>query len=440
MFCISILQPFALLSQDRYLVIQQELEDLSMDVDGLNNQVEISVSQVDLGEFLRGIAKANDLNLSIGDDIDEKVSNNFKDATVLSVILFLVKKHRLSIEVMDNIISITKFIPVADTNPVEHERIPNVSYDSALNLLSIDVKDIELSSVAKEISIKTGFNIQCYSEVRDLKISAYISKLETKRAIEALAVVNGLLLDLQEDSVFFLTRNKSEIQLPHLSKKDLKKGLENESSRELNFYFKQEGHDFFRVSALNFPIHELIKVISDSLNLNYFFNSTIQGNTTINLTSIKFDDFLENILNATEYTFNYENGIYLFGKRDIENLRSTRIIQLQHRSIEQVATFIPTQISKDVSIKEFPELNSLILSGSSPIIKEIELFLRDLDRVVPVVMIEVLLVDYSSSSTISTGLTAGISEDKLEQSSGGLYPSVDYQMNAQSVNKFDQQF
>ncbi|RYY18983.1 MAG: hypothetical protein EOO04_22875, partial [Chitinophagaceae bacterium] len=97
---------------------------------------------------------------------------------------------------------------------------------------------------------------------------------------------------------------------------------------------------------------------TDLRNINYFIYSDVKGGVTTHLTGITYDNFLTALLQGTEYTYKNENGIYLIGERKLEGLRSNRIIQLQHRSLDTIQMMIPAEWKKGVEIKEFREQNT----------------------------------------------------------------------------------
>jgi type IV pilus assembly protein PilQ len=82
----------------------------------------------------------------------------------------------------------------------------------------------------------------------------------------------------------------------------------------------------------------------------------------------------------------------------------------------------------------------LILSGSEPQIDEIENFITSIDKVVPVVMIEVMIVDYSNSRANSTGIEAGIGEAPASPTTGTIFPEANMNLNSSSVNNLIESF
>jgi type IV pilus assembly protein PilQ len=74
------------------------------------------------------------------------------------------------------------------------------------------------------------------------------------------------------------------------------------------------------------------------------------------------------------------------------------------------------------------------LSGSKPKVDELKMFLRAIDKVVPMVQLEVFIVQYKKSYDIQTGMKAGLGTEAAPTTSGSLFPTANVQMNAESVN------
>src|SRR5690606_12685424 len=97
----------------------------------------------------------------------------------------------------------------------------------------------------------------------------------------------------------------------------------------------------------------------------------------------------------------------------------------QHRSVQDISKVFPQEIVEGLQVQEFIELNSVILSGSAVSIARLEQFLKDIDKSVPVVTIELLIVDFRNDSEFNLGIEAGVAENP--PTTGGLvYPGVDF--------------
>jgi type IV pilus assembly protein PilQ len=140
------------------------------------------------------------------------------------------------------------------------------------------------------------------------------------------------------------------------------------------------------------------------------------------------------LFKGTDYTFQSENGIYLIGDRKLEGLRTFRAVHLQNRSLDTVLSMIPAAWKTGIEIKEFREQNTLLLSGSSAQIREVETFIKQLDVLVPVVLIEVTLIDFHKGRTVATGISAGVSDSV--KTGGTILPGMNFTFSANSVNGF----
>lgn len=100
---------------------------------------------------------------------------------------------------------------------------------------------------------------------------------------------------------------------------------------------------------------------------------------------------------------------------------------------ESILSIIPDEIKKDLDIKIDKELNSFLVNGPATNIERFESFVKYIDKAVPVILIEVMLLEVNKSATVETGITAGIGT-KPTTTSGTVFPSADINLGAQTIN------
>lgn len=199
---------------------------------------------------------------------------------------------------------------------------------------------------------------------------------------------------------------------------------------------------------------------------------------------------------AGSYTFKKSGAIYYFGTKDQLVVRNIKTIALMHRSIEilsdpskdgrsagrlnnsnnysnyntadnsrsnsnsnypnpngnfnnnsssyssassstaseSILSIIPEEIKKDLDIKIDKELNSFLVNGPAANIERFESFVKYIDKEVPVILIEVMLLEVNRSATVETGIKAGIG-DKPVTDSGTVFPVADINIGASTINK-----
>jgi type IV pilus assembly protein PilQ len=270
------------------------------------------------------------------------------------------------------------------------------------------------------------------------KVSGFIKSAPFDAALEKLAFSNELKMVKTSDSFYLFQSLTDGEELYVTGDKNTSvrrtfKPVANSAGGNINLFSKMAGgQKLISADATNATIADLVKSASQELGKNYFLYSDIKGNISTHVSDITYDNFLTSLFSGTEYTFRLENGIYLIGDRKIEGLRAQKVIQLQNRSIDTIMAMIPKDWQKNVEIREFREQNTLLLSGSGPQILEIESLVKQLDLLVPMVMIEVTMIDVNKSRTTATGIKLGVADSV--KTGGTILPGVNFTFGASSIN------
>ena len=440
-------------------MLESRLQELSVQIPGLKEPIDFSVSGVSLQEFLRGMAETNRLNISVDPSIDIKIYNNFSNETALNVLLFLCKEYSLDVRNVGSILSVVRYDPPAEEKPLPQPKEILVKYNTYGDLLSLDLRNDTLDAVARKITQVSKKNVILSSGLRTQVVNSYVEDMPFDGALQKFAYSNKLKVAKTTDN-FYVLKPLEESDEPltlaeeNVARKKGRKGGGTTGTRtasntngmaqngvggaeqflDVEITGDSLSPKFINLEAVNTPINDIIKSVTDELTLSYFLYSEVKGNTTIRVSHVSFDQLLTHLLNGTEYTYGKEGGVYLIGERKLEGLRANKVVQLHFRSLESVQETIPSELKKGVEIKEFKELNSILLSGSLPQINEIEAFIKQVDRVVPMVLIEVILMDIRKSKSISTGIRAGI--DSSARTGGTIFPGLDATFSSRSINEF----
>lgn len=418
-------------STNRFIELEEKLTELSKTTPGLLEKVDFSVSGVSIQEFLRAIAESSGLNINIDPQLNQKVYNNFSDEKVINILLFLAKEYDLDIRNVGSILSVIKYKALIEA-PKPKE--PNIKYNAYNNLISMDLRDDSLLKVIKSITKLTKKNIISASGLNAKKVSVYLEEIPLQNALEKLAFSNDIKVVKTEDNVFVF-QNFQEGESNTINSKGQLKPYRVNGKQGIFMEISKDsiGNRKITMDANNVPIVEILKAVSTEANMNYFLYSDIKGSANIHVENVSINEFLNFIFKNTDYTFQNTGSLYVIGDRKLEGLRATKIIQLQYRSIETILEIIPAELKKNVELKEFKELNSILLSGSSPQIEELVSFIKEVDKVVPMVTIEVILVDVKKGNSVKTGIRAGLSDSS--RTGGTFLPGVDYNLSSKAINE-----
>ena len=452
-----LLFPLLIIAQDqtdRFTEIENRLNELaSGNSPGLKDPIDFSVSGVSIQEFLRGIAEAHELNINVDNELSFKVYNNFSKESVLNVLLFLVREYDLDIRFSGSIMSFYKYIPPIEGSPAFVPKSISVNYSSYSNLLSLDLQEDSLYLVVRKITQITKKNVILSSGISSKLISIYIEDMPFDAALSKMAFANELKVVKTDDNFYVLKGIKEVDNIlaeENPNAKTFKPTYNINNSAEASMPVQNAGGSMIRchvedssatkkihLEAINAPIAEVIKTVATKANINYFMYSEIKGNCTSYVSGVTFQELLTFLLQGTEYTFKIDADLYLMGERKLEGLRAYKVVQLKYRSIDNIQEVIPAELKKGVEIKEFKELNSLLLSGSLPQIYEIEAFVKEIDKVVPMVMIEVIIMQVTKSRMVKTGISAGLSDSANSATTKGTFlPGLDVTLGTGAINDF----
>lgn len=441
-------------ADDQYKQVEQRLNALTYAVPGLKEKVKLSVSGASIQEFVRALAESNGLNINIDPSLNQPIVNNFQGETAMNVLLFLSRNYQLDINVIGTIMTISK---MRNAPPVVPKREINVSYNGADNTLSYELNNDTLSAVVKKIAAVSGKNVVVPVQMQMKTVSGYMTSSPLEVALEKLAYANSLRFHKTSDGVYvfeglvpgeeLFINDSQETAVRYRgaaaanSGQPGSMGMNPGQGAAGNFTVYRQGNTGesqrrFTIQASKSSLSDIIKRAAEDAGVNYFIYSDIQGQVTTNVRDINFDDFLSSIFQGTPYTFRIEGGTYLIGDRKIEGLRSSRIIHVQNRSIDTLVQMIPMDWKRDVEIKEFKEQNMLLLSGSGPQINEIENLIHKLDKLVPMILIEVTMMDIKKGNTVKTGISAGIADSTTRIGGKILGDGVDFTFGAGSINRF----
>jgi len=434
--------PFCLRAQQssRIALIQHRLDSLSASVPGLNQKVSLQVIG-SLQQYLMGISSSNNLSISVDPKLTFPINDNLNDVTAANILVFLAQKYNLDITIVGAIIYVTPYQEPAKLIRLQAKDI-NVVYDRQANNLSLTLDNDSLPAVAKKITQVSGKNIVVPNSLQAKKVSAYIVAAPFESALDKVAYANGIKMIKTSDNYYLFQPldDNEELYVNGEHTTGVRKafrptgttggpgGVAGVFIRTVN------GQKLISADANNAPILNLVKEASQELGLNYSIYSDIKGAIDIHVKDVSYDDFLRLLFKGSDYTFQLESNIYMIGDKKMEGLRTFRAIHVQNRAIDTLVSIIPADWKKNVEIKEFRELNTIVLSGSNAQIAEIEKVIKQLDELVPVVVIEVTMIDFRKTRSIATGISAGVSDSV--KTGGTILPGVNFTASATGINSF----
>jgi type IV pilus assembly protein PilQ len=404
------------------------LDTLSKNIPALDVLVDLTVGSVPIQEFLRGLANQTGLNINIDPSMNFTLSNNFSRVRVKDVLQFLTDNFDLEIKVIGNILDVKKHI--VEVDPKSRMKFES---EPGSDLVSISASQVPIRIVATEISERTGQNIVVTPNLNDLIISCYIQKAPLESAIKMIALGNNFTARKTDEGIFVF----EPVKIIHAPTEQISTTGSQQISRRIPSgtpNIRIISKDTVWIDAQNCRLEDIINILFPLLNKQYNLLTTIDDVISLRYDRISFDELLKELFAGTSVSCKFQSGGYRIGKRSTIDLEEVVLVQLKYRAIDSIVYIIPKQLKKDVEIKEYPDMNSLVISGASDRVHNVEAFVHSVDVRIPVVLIEVLIVDNKNSKALSTGITQGLS-DKSTTTTGKIFPSVDMTLGASAVNE-----
>lgn len=432
---ILIIASNAMFSQSGNSAFDDKLSELAKTKKGLDESVRIDLTGLTLYDFITTLAEEHELNVSVDPTLNQLVTSNFFDVNVKDVFSFLVKEHNLDVGVMNNILTFRKQPEKQQVKEPKPLKKIDVSYNQQNDFLSLRLKNDSLPRVAQAITDISKKNVVLAPDIKSLNVSAYILNRPFEQVMEMMAKSNDLALTRDNDDNYFLQKSKVSSGVPNARNTRNEKSNRSRSSVSTgDFEVSTDKQGFLSIKAFNANASELIKEAAQRLNINFFmYNVPEDVSATLVASGITFENLLNHLFSGEKYTFKKTDNLYLIGEHITEGLRNTELIQLENRTIETVLSTLPQYIIQNLEVKEFIELNGFVVSGSKSQIQQFKDYIYEIDRVVPVIQIEVIIVQYQKAYEIQTGIQAGI-DNQERTTSGVLFPTGDVSLNSTSVN------
>ena len=403
--------------------IQNILNDVAKDEPRYKETLDVTVSNIAVGDFLKNIAKAGGLNLNVESGGEKKISCNFKQVTISDAIFYICKEYNFDLDLTGTILSIFPCkIPYV-------EPLISINYDPFQKVFSFDFTQARLIDVSRKFSDVSGVNIVVPISLSEVRITAFGKEMTVDNALQSIAATNELIAQRKGAKLWALFRHGEK---------------ETEEIKQTT-YFRMDNMEVDSLGLItaqitNANIHDVVRDLCQRLNHSYFFVDNLERNTGIFVEKIDFDSFLTVIFTGTNYTWRVDNGIYIFGKANQgSSLSSARVIPMKYRSVDKVLEIIPKDFSTGVEILPFPDLNSLVVNGDQRKVNQLVTYLNEIDKSVPLISIDVIILDATDTNAQEVGISMGLGKEPAT-TSGSLSPGLDMTLGAASVNKLIKSF
>ena len=374
----------------------------------------LDFEDADVRDVLRGLGMQYNVNVFIEDDVKGTISLYLADVSVKNAIDFIVKRSGLAYTVENEIVKVYKYV-----EPPEPLPEPLMKFTMKEGILDIDLKDVPVEKAARLFSDSAGINVMVDGGISK-KITARLVGMEPEKALKALTESNNLELT-NSDGIFYINKP---------SWGDTKSGAGGAGNAKLKRLSLTVTSDSVSLEVDNASLDQVIRTIAIQSGINIVIYDRLSGEISAKLSGIPIDDALRFLLQNTKFTFWKEKKIYFIGSREMNQQKTTVIIPLRHIMAEEagIAKILPPTISSNAVVKYNSEHNSIIVIGSFDVVAQAQEFIEKVDKPIPQVLIEALVVDFNVNKIHDYGFslfTQGVRDSSASWMSENFLPNLD---------------
>lgn len=267
----------------------------------------------------------------------------------------------------------------------EEERIKTIKVKNGL--LSLDINAADILKVLREISIQGGINIVADRSVTG-QVSSHFENAPLEIGLRSLLETNGFNVEKVND-IFQVTKM--------------------EGKKTFSIMVTKEG--LFTVDLKGAELDEVIRAIAIQGNIDIVTAGYVRGKVDAHLSNVPLERLLRLILEGTNFTFTNIKDTYIIGEGISLNPSSltfinSEVIKINWISVEEALKSLPDAFPK-TNIKLLKDQNALAIIGTQQLIDKIKNYISQIDIPAPQIMIEALIVDYTTNLGKELGLQDG---------------------------------
>lgn len=301
-----------------------------------------------------------------------------------------------------------------------------------LEPIDISVTNFQITDLLKTVAIGNNLNVNLDLDKYRHQITCNLEQVPLKEILLLCCREGNLDLTVDRAGIITLRPWQAMAPIPPLS-----------VSRDTSGLYSMDFSDC--------PMDALVRRLIIETGCNIVYDPSLASRTLSGFgTEMSLPQMMDNISMSNGLKCELaESGFWMIGEKgrggdsffpDATSITPqpvfcVRRFPMRFRTIDDVVEIIPTVLKKDIEIKLFSDLNSLVISGNQTDVEALEDFLNSIDESVPLISIDVMIVDATDKKSRSTGISFGKGNQASGNSYGTLSPGVDVSLGAGKINQ-----
>ncbi|CAM2065642.1 Bacterial type II and III secretion system protein [Sulfidibacter corallicola] len=330
----------------------------------------VIAEDLDLAPFLRTLAREHRIKLVVDRALDFQFTLKLTESRtgINELLNELAHLFPISCERLGDFVYVRP-LPKPDVRN-------DILYDPIDQWLGLDLDGLPLADLAEELTQITGKNVFLDDSVDpDQNVTSFQSRLPFTEALAFLARANGLGVKHERD-IHILGR------VPGVH---IRNGL-------IDIWFE------------NTPLSTILHAIADEGLYPMMISDGVEGTVSVDLRQMSIEALLALLLADTPFNYHNRDGVHVIGKGNSSYLNETLLVPFERVHVNMIPPMLPEPMLEGVTVMEIKEHNALLITGNPTKVRALEQVARSLDRTVPQVLLEVVVVKYDTLDEFNLGM------------------------------------
>lgn len=377
----------------------------------------LSVRQAEVRDLLPALAMQHGVNLLLDPDVSGKVTLNLRKVRLRDVVRLLATDLSLDVVASGGMVRLRKSkepAPSPEPPPVCQVQVHE-------GLIRLDAQGASLDQVARALGEKAGINLVVRSE-GGASVRLLLTGLPPRRLVSALAEAMGL--EMREQGGVYLLQRPA----PAASTSD----AGTAASGVLRVWMESDSS--VSIEAYQAPLASAVQALAEKVGVDVVVLGALTGQVTLRLQRSAPERILDFLFAGSEFTWWKREGAWVVGLAGSPGVANSELLVLKHVKAEDAMELIPQSIQKNAQLKLVKSHNGIMVLGSRESIEGLRAYLEHIDRPVPQILIEALVVDIDMDKVRNIGMRAFLGKAGIGTNSRSIYPSVEQSFDAWDVD------
>ncbi|MAT40470.1 MAG: hypothetical protein CL946_12810 [Ectothiorhodospiraceae bacterium] len=349
---------------------------------------ELSFKNADLRDIVRMLGTRYRLNIIVDNTVQKRVTIHLVDVPVSEALQYLAKDNNLEISQTGPIF---KMGPPAELPPAPKEW--NIHFVE--ERLSVELQAEPVTEAITQIAKETGKTILVDRDING-NLTGQLINTPFEAGFRQLLSANGYRLNA-EGQIYRVTRDFLQ---------DTPQG--NPGRRTGLWVQMHEG--LIQMESRQASLNTVLDELSRQSGKNFLLLGQTQKLLDVRINGLTLESCLQSILLEYDFTFKENGNVILIGDKANPALTRSELFRLRYLKVDGILEMLPNRVMAKAELKVIPEHNALLASASQDVIVDIADIIRQIDRPIPQIFFEALVVDYRNFDIRELSVEAGIAQ------------------------------